>query len=411
MKLLIVDDEKKIVDYLVNILDWSEYGFSEVISFTSSKEAILRLEKGYIPDLLITDIKMPEVCGIDLVQKVEGKTKSIIISGYSDFEYAQQAIHYGVVDYLLKPIFPDVLEKAIERITKEIPIHKIIGNIDKKVFYLALLSDRLSDDDVLERTFEKLIKTYYFPSSASYGDKVLFEFSFLENTFGFVNKKKNQIKSKKSYQKEFFEEIFKVSITHSTIKDEWIKNEIDEKNWKNFILTLENPQFKKWDSENILIKIRAIYYLNKEKPKIFKNKSIGDILELVIDNNLSNFLYTNLEHQIKELEDTNHSILFVQDYIKSNLSTSLSLEHLAEQVHIHPVYLSKIYKQSTGENLSQFILNQRLNKMKELLLNTDLKIKTITEFVGYRKPQNINELFKKKFGYTPSQYRKLNKRL
>ncbi|HHX0256069.1 TPA: response regulator transcription factor [Enterococcus faecalis] len=411
MKLLIVDDEKKIVDYLVNILDWSEYGFSEVISFTSSKEAILRLEKGYIPDLLITDIKMPEVCGIDLVQKVEGKTKSIIISGYSDFEYAQQAIHYGVVDYLLKPIFPDVLEKAIERITKEIPIHKIIGNIDKKVFYLALLSDRLSDDDVLERTFEKLIKTYYFPSSASYGDKVLFEFSFLENTFGFVNKKKNQIKSKKSYQKEFFEEIFKVSITHSTIKDEWIKNEIDEKNWKNFILTLENPQFKKWDSENILIKIRAIYYLNKENPKIFKNKSIGDILELVIDNNLSNFLYTNLEHQIKELEDTNHSILFVQDYIKSNLSTSLSLEHLAEQVHIHPVYLSKIYKQSTGENLSQFILNQRLNKMKELLLNTDLKIKTITEFVGYRKPQNINELFKKKFGYTPSQYRKLNKRL
>lgn len=411
MKLLIVDDEKKIVDYLVNILDWSEYGFSEVISFTSSKEAILRLEKGYIPDLLITDIKMPEVCGIDLVQKVEGKTKSIIISGYSDFEYAQQAIHYGVVDYLLKPIFPDVLEKAIERITKEIPIHKIIGNIDKKVFYLALLSDRLSDDDVLERTFEKLIKTYYFPSSASYGDKVLFEFSFLENTFGFVNKKKNQIKSKKSYQKEFFEEIFKVSITHSTIKDEWIKNEIDEKNWKNFILTLENPQFKKWDSENILIKIRAIYYLNKENPKMFKNKSIGDILELVIDNNLSNFLYTNLEHQIKELEDTNHSILFVQDYIKSNLSTSLSLEHLAEQVHIHPVYLSKIYKQSTGENLSQFILNQRLNKMKELLLNTDLKIKTITEFVGYRKPQNINELFKKKFGYTPSQYRKLNKRL
>ena len=83
MKCWIVDDEKNIVDYLFKTINWRKYGFQEVVSFTSSKEVLFRIEKGESPNLLLTDIRMPEVSGLDLAQRVDPLTKVVIISGYS----------------------------------------------------------------------------------------------------------------------------------------------------------------------------------------------------------------------------------------------------------------------------------------------------------------------------------------
>ena len=106
MKVLLVDDESYMTEYLKKLVDWKSYGFEEVL--TASGGSIARdLIEQKKPELLVTDIRMPRVSGLDLVKYIDEKnypTKTIILSGYSEFEYAQQALRYGVTEYLVKPI-------------------------------------------------------------------------------------------------------------------------------------------------------------------------------------------------------------------------------------------------------------------------------------------------------------------
>ena len=97
MKVLIVDDEMYMVDYIRKLIDWESYGFDTVLTAKGgslARDLLLEHE----PELLITDIRMPRVSGLDLSQMTaenNGRTKVIIISGYSDFTYARQALRYG----------------------------------------------------------------------------------------------------------------------------------------------------------------------------------------------------------------------------------------------------------------------------------------------------------------------------
>ena len=106
MKVLLVDDESYMTEYHKKLVDWKSYGFEEVL--TASGGSIARdLIEQKKPELLVTDIRMPRVSGLDLVKYIDEKnypTKTIILSGYSEFEYAQQALRYGVTEYLVKPI-------------------------------------------------------------------------------------------------------------------------------------------------------------------------------------------------------------------------------------------------------------------------------------------------------------------
>ena len=121
MQVLIVDDEPYMVDYLRKLVDWEQYGFEHVYTAGGGSMARDMLDK-YQPELLITDIRMPKISGLDLCRHIFEKkypTKVMILSGYGEFEYAKQAIQYGVSEYLLKPIlkdeFEEILEKMLER--------------------------------------------------------------------------------------------------------------------------------------------------------------------------------------------------------------------------------------------------------------------------------------------------------
>ena len=98
MRVLIADDENYMLEYLKKLVDWSTYGFEQVLTAGGGSLARDLLEE-YRPELLITDIRMPRISGLDLCALVEGKgyqTKIIIVSGYGEFEYAKQALRYGV---------------------------------------------------------------------------------------------------------------------------------------------------------------------------------------------------------------------------------------------------------------------------------------------------------------------------
>ena len=105
MQMIIVDDEAHWVDNLSTTKPWHELGIEQVHRAYSAQEA-LRLIETHPIDLVISDILMPEMTGIELIEKIrerDKRIKCIILSGHSDFEYAQEALRNQAVDYLLKP--------------------------------------------------------------------------------------------------------------------------------------------------------------------------------------------------------------------------------------------------------------------------------------------------------------------
>lgn len=122
-KVILVDDEIFTRKGLRNLIDWEACGF-QVIDEADNGEDALVLIRQLKPDLVITDIRMPVMDGLELIRITKEKEmvqpSFIIISGYDDFSYAQQAVRYGVVDFILKPIDEKVLEPTLRQLNDKL---------------------------------------------------------------------------------------------------------------------------------------------------------------------------------------------------------------------------------------------------------------------------------------------------
>lgn len=118
IKVMIVDDEKYVRMGIKNDTDWALIG-CEVVAEASNGEMAMELAGQFRPDLVISDIKMPKMDGIELAGRLLEKypdIKVIFLTAYNEFEYARQAVRLGVSDYLLKPFHDGELEGAIQRL-------------------------------------------------------------------------------------------------------------------------------------------------------------------------------------------------------------------------------------------------------------------------------------------------------
>lgn len=119
LRALLVDDEPFILQGLSMLIDWASEGYEIVGKAGSAREAltIIRQEK---PDLVLVDIRMPQMSGLDMLEEVRRDNMShacfVIMSGYSDFEYARTALKWGCIDYLLKPINREELLNILRRV-------------------------------------------------------------------------------------------------------------------------------------------------------------------------------------------------------------------------------------------------------------------------------------------------------
>ena len=168
IKTLIVDDEPFIRQGLKVLIDWGKYGYEIVDESENGLKAIEKIKDKEI-DLIITDIKMPQMDGLDLIEYVyknmNRKINFIVISGFCEFEYARKAIKYNVKDYLLKPIQREELINSLfkiqERYENIILEKKEKENNDKLIYdkYLSeLLSGRYDEKSL------KYIKNRFNPS-------------------------------------------------------------------------------------------------------------------------------------------------------------------------------------------------------------------------------------------------------
>jgi two-component system response regulator YesN len=122
------------------------------------------------------------------------------------------------------------------------------------------------------------------------------------------------------------------------------------------------------------------------------------ILDALLENEILQPMHIGENHQ--QLVNKIHS------YIEQNLGKNVTLQSIGDSVYLNGIYLSQIYKEITGENLSEYILRARMEKAKALLEKSDSKVYEITEMVGYQSPQHFIRTFKKYYGVTPDIYRK-----
>lgn len=122
ISVLIVDDEPVVCEGMRQLIDWNSYGFQVCATAGNGQEALeLQLKEHY--DLIITDLKMPAMGGIELIRKLwelNERCKVVIISAYGEFSFAQAAMQYGVRYYLLKPVDENVLCGYLSRIAEEL---------------------------------------------------------------------------------------------------------------------------------------------------------------------------------------------------------------------------------------------------------------------------------------------------
>lgn len=151
---LFVDDESSVIETLKTNIHWQQFGIDTILSAPDGLQA-LALFSAHKINLLITDIKMPHMTGLELLQKVRSKypeTRCILLSAYSDFEYAKEGIQLGVENYLLKPLQIEEMNETIEK-----AIDNIYNNHanTRSIFYESILlrwtTGNINSEELAER--------------------------------------------------------------------------------------------------------------------------------------------------------------------------------------------------------------------------------------------------------------------
>ena len=122
IKMLIVDDEPLIIRSLKVALPWNELGI-EIIGEARNGEKALEIFNEHLPHIVLSDIRMPSIDGMELMKRVLSVSPELIfilISGYGEFEYAREGLIGGAFDYILKPIDYDELEATVSKAVAQI---------------------------------------------------------------------------------------------------------------------------------------------------------------------------------------------------------------------------------------------------------------------------------------------------
>lgn len=163
ISVMIVDDEKLAIDDFINIVDWEANGFSIVATAFNGKQAFNKFRE-YRPQVVFSDIKMPYMDGIELIQnirKIDKTTKIFLLTAYQDFAYAKSAISYGISDYIIKSeIKTKYITNLLDKIKGLIDQESEAANMLTQKTILDFLYSQSDDEDINNPLL--FSKSYYY---------------------------------------------------------------------------------------------------------------------------------------------------------------------------------------------------------------------------------------------------------
>ena len=165
LKVMLVDDEPYILQGLQVLIDWESGGFEIAQTCSNGKEALKYLKENHV-DLVISDIRMPEMTGLELLETVKKEKISdaefVLLTGYDDFAYTQKAIRNGCLDYILKPVEEEELIAVLRKVT----------NLNRESIILRKDREKM-EDAYLSRVIRHLIRGKYTEEEIEYANKHL----------------------------------------------------------------------------------------------------------------------------------------------------------------------------------------------------------------------------------------------
>lgn len=524
---IVADDEEEIRRGIIRKVDWESIGF-EVIGEAENGVDALELVEKLEPDLLLTDIRMPFLSGIELarqVREVRPTVQIAFLSGFDDFSYAQQAIQYNIVSYMLKPISSKELEEELTKIKKVIDkkFQDFASNelakeeIEKSEFLLPLLLDGYQEDisdDAKEELLQESISSGLLRSenseslryvvmvvcitddkgadkttrasvhavdmilnkyvrysscylrgrvvsvlvaTASGLDKYLHIFveeivQSVDRIMGFkcsigVSRSVDSIMSCREGYLEAMNAISyskKVESNVHFISDEERIDVFDQKTIQKTINNVESllrggkteelkeclEEFELAINDGKISPMAANFLMAQVVAVIFQvvytvagDESVQELQQYFPFKNITMVEqltetyknYVELCMAAKELilEQRKKSSEVLCDKAIDIIHTcymdqELSLVSVSSQIAVSPNYLSALIKKSTGSTFVEILTLKRIEKAKELLLCTSMKIREIAESCGYRDQHYFSYCFKKVTGVSPNNSRRTN---
>lgn len=350
MKIVIADDEILIRKGISMTLPWKELGIDRVFEASDGVEA-LKIISGHTIDILLTDIKMPKMDGLELLDKVSAispNTVNIVLSCVNDMECVRTAMKFNkAVDYIPKlTMSTDELQSVIRRATMFVKEHQGKNRNKREklpLFFGAEYESRLRK--VMEYgTQEELsgLLSEIMAESLVLGNrwKESSEWEELVDVFASVGKKY------KIYAKDYLHEKTVYVCKHAEALDEMGKG------------------------------IVHLAFEMKEKIEEEKRKSYDAVIHAA------------------------------SDYILKNYKNNMKLGEVADFVGMSESYFSRYFKRVIGEGFSEYLNKVRIEKAKELLRERKVTMQEAAEAVGYSNSAYFTQIFKSIEGLSPKSYQK-----
>lgn len=352
---IIIDDESWTRDVLRYVGKWNEFGI-EIIAEASDGEYGLKLALNLKPDIIVTDVRMPNMDGLQLAEELRKrnyKTEILYVSGYDEFEYVRNAMRLQALDYLLKPIKEEELNMQLERCIKK--LERRDEGVQELDFYSIYNKVWMSEYMAVKENIYESMKIHNRLNLEKYFAKLR---SFIREKEGNALTKDLTIYIYYDLYNLIYNYITEHGYTYGDIFKEYENSCVfnEELQFDDMIMAMENVAG---------IALENIEQIAKEKQKLDLNA--------------------------------------VRLYVNCNYTKGITLEETADHFFVTKEYLSKVFKEKTGMSFSSYLTELRMGRAKELLLMERIAIKDIVDMIGYKELGSFYRAFKKYYGVAPGE--------
>lgn len=410
-KVIFADDEKLVRNRIGQIIQWEEAGFQLVGCCANGYEVMEVIDK-VVPDLVVLDINMPFITGIDAAKQIKNSyphVKIVFITGYTEFEYAKSAIDLGALKYMVKPVtaddFRDLLAEVKALLDRENAHMQKVSQLEHlyQEAQKMVLQDILSDPNINQSIYGR-VRNQNLPwtEETHFQVAVIKVDEIHEGQLWTAGDGKSMVYAVANIAAELA-----VKNGYALVKDESVvllgagekdmDLQVEMQDYMSTILHVAEHMLNFTVSAGlgqVCQGCASIYgsYVEAIQALELRSKHGG------------NKLYTKED---LEKSYTRHTAVWdAIRYIEDNYATpDLSVDDISSQLHISPSYLRSLFKRQMGNTIVAHITKVRMEKALELLKEGSLKNSNIAEVVGYTDSHYFSYCFKRFYGISTAEMR------